>query len=107
MLAKAGFEIDSFAIVFTSLAVSLITIFSMTKIWNEVFWKSKPDTDPLLNVTPEADKRVNRFLHVPVIFLVVFILFIGLYAEPVVSMAQLAAEQLLNSEIYINAVLKR
>ncbi|MBD1396075.1 Na+/H+ antiporter subunit D [Pontibacter sp. JH31] len=107
MLAKAGFEIDSFAIVFTSLAVSLITIFSMTKIWNEVFWKRKPDTDPMLDVMSEADQRVNRFLHVPVIFLVVFILFIGLYAEPVITMAQLAAEQLLNSELYINAVLKR
>lgn len=107
MLAKAGFEIDSFVIVFTSLAVSLITIFSMTKIWNEVFWKNKPEADPLLDVMTETEQKTNRFLHVPVIFLVVFILFIGVYAEPVVSMAQLAAEQLMNSELYINAVLKK
>jgi multicomponent Na+:H+ antiporter subunit D len=107
MLAKAGFEVDSFAIVITSLAVSLITIFSMTKIWNEVFWKTKPETDPMLDVMTTAELRTNRFLHAPVIFLVVFILFIGIYAEPVVAMAQLAAEQLLNSELYINAVLKR
>jgi multicomponent Na+:H+ antiporter subunit D len=46
-------------------------------------------------------------MHVPIIFLVVFILFIGIYAEPLVSMAHLASEQLLNSELYINAVLKR
>lgn len=107
MLAKAGFQIDSFAIVITSLAVSLLTIFSMTKIWNEVFWKPKPETDPLDEVTSEAELRVNRFLHVPVIFMVLFILFIGVCAEPVVAVAHRAAEQLLNSEMYINAVLKK
>ncbi|PVY40736.1 proton-conducting transporter transmembrane domain-containing protein [Pontibacter virosus] len=107
MLAKAGFEIDSFVIVFVSLAVSLITIFSMTKIWNEVFWKKKPVSDPLLEVMTEREKHDNRLLHLPVVMLVGFILFIGLYAEPVVAMAQLAAEQLLNSELYINAVLKK
>jgi multicomponent Na+:H+ antiporter subunit D len=107
MLAKAGFEIGSYTIVLVSLAVSLITIFSMTKIWNEVFWKNKPETDPLLDVISKADQKINRLLHVPVIFLVVFILFIGVYAEPVLAMTQLAAEQLLNSELYINAVLKK
>jgi multicomponent Na+:H+ antiporter subunit D len=107
MLAKAGFEIESYTIVITSLAVSLITIFSMTKIWNEVFWKKKPESDPLLDVMTESEQRANRLLHVPIIFLVVFILFIGIYAEPVVAMTHLAAEQLLNSELYINAVLKR
>ncbi|WP_018478025.1 proton-conducting transporter transmembrane domain-containing protein [Pontibacter roseus] len=107
MLAKAGFEADYFGLVLTSLAVSLLTIFSMTKIWNEVFWKRKPETDPLLEVMTEADLRVNRLLHLPVVFLVVFILFIGVYAEPTVALAQRAAEQLLNSEMYINAVLKR
>ena len=107
MLAKAGFEIGSYTLVLTSLAVSLITIFSMTKIWNEVFWKPKPKADPLLSVMSEADLRINSMLHVPVVFLVVFILFIGLYAEPLVTIAQGAAEQLLNSEIYINAVLRK
>lgn len=107
MLAKAGFEIDSFVIVLVSLAVSLMTIFSMTKIWNEVFWKKKPEVNPLLEVMTEQDQRHNRLLHLPVMIMTVFILFIGLYAEPVVAMAQLAAEQLLNSELYINAVLKR
>ncbi|MCP2044991.1 proton-conducting transporter membrane subunit [Pontibacter sp. HSC-36F09] len=107
MLAKAGFEIDSFVIVLVSLAVSLMTIFSMTKIWNEVFWKKKPESDPLLEVMTEQKQHHNRLLYLPVVIMTVFILFIGLYAEPVVAMAQLAAEQLLNSELYINAVLKR
>ena len=107
MLAKSGFEIDSFTIVFVSLAVSLMTLFSMTKIWNEVFWKKKPEPDPLLEVMTESEQRDNRLLYLPVAFLTVCILFIGLYAEPVVAMSQLAAEQLLNSEFYIKAVLKR
>ncbi|SIT80943.1 proton-conducting transporter membrane subunit [Pontibacter indicus] len=107
MLAKAGFEIGSFTIVLVSLAVSLMTIFSMTKIWNEVFWKKKPEQEPLLDVVPQQKLRDNRQLYLPVGIMTVFILLIGLYAEPVVAMAQLAAEQLLNSKLYINAVLKR
>lgn len=107
MLAKAGFEIGSFTIVLVSLAVSLMTIFSMTKIWNEVFWKKKPEQEPLMDVVPQQKLRDNRQLYLPVGIMTVFILLIGLYAEPVVAMAQLAAEQLLNSKLYINAVLKR
>ncbi|WP_187260816.1 proton-conducting transporter transmembrane domain-containing protein [Pontibacter beigongshangensis] len=109
MLAKAGLEVGQFGLVATSLSVSILTIFSMTKIWNEVFWKKRPRTDVTADAAMAeinvADKPVIRLLHLPVLFLVLAILFIGLYAEPLVSLAFRASEQLLNSEIYINAVL--
>ncbi|MFT2009434.1 proton-conducting transporter membrane subunit [Pontibacter sp. 13R65] len=111
MLAKAGLEAESYGLVATSLGVSLITIFSMTKIWNEVFWKKKPQpSEEALQFITEANiknKWVLRLLHLPVLLLIFFILFIGLYAEPLVGLALRASEQLLNSEIYINAVLHR
>jgi len=43
MLAKAGFISGDWLIVVVSLFVSMITLFSMTKIWNQVFWKPLPE----------------------------------------------------------------
>lgn len=106
MLAKGGLDAGSYGIVATSLAVSLITIFSMTKIWNEVFWKKKPEAAEaeMLPETAPA-KTTRRLLYAPVIFLTLLILFIGLYAEPLVALSHKAAEQLLDSDLYVNAVM--
>ncbi|MFD2244886.1 proton-conducting transporter membrane subunit [Pontibacter ruber] len=101
MLAKAGLELKAYALVGVSLLVSLLTLFSMTKIWNEVFWKKKPDETEVALLSPIT----NRMLHMPVVMLVLFILFISLYAEPLVHLAYRAAIQLLDSDIYIRAVL--
>lgn len=108
MLAKSGLEAENYGIVATSLGVSIITIFSMTKIWNEVFWKNKPETKEEPVVTENISVvRTRRLLYAPVIFLTLFILFIGIYAEPLVAISYKAAEQLLNSDLYINAVLNK
>ncbi|AHM60099.1 NADH dehydrogenase (quinone) [Flammeovirgaceae bacterium 311] len=113
MLAKAGFDAGNYAIVATSLAVSLITIFSMTKIWNEVFWKDKPaEADGGTVPTDEdminlADRRTQKLMYVPVVFLTVLILFISFYAEPLIALTHKAAAQLLDHDLYINVVLSR
>lgn len=112
ILVKAGIETENYAIVATSLGVSLITIFSMTKIWNAVFWKNRPQPVPAEEDETTkrfkpglSDKITERLLYVPVVFLTLLILFIGLYAEPLVAISLKAAEQLLNTDLYINAVL--
>ncbi len=113
MLAKAGFDAQDYTIVATSLAVSLFTIFSMTKIWNEVFWKKKPAEAGVENTTHEmepesaAARTTRRLMYVPVIFLTLLILYIGLYAEQLISLSGRAAEQLLNHELYIHVVLSK
>ena len=38
-LIEAGLEIDHLLIVLVALAVSLLTLYSMLKIWNAAFWK--------------------------------------------------------------------
>ncbi|PRY15592.1 multisubunit sodium/proton antiporter MrpD subunit [Pontibacter ummariensis] len=105
MLAKAGFASGNYLIAGTSLAVSLVTLFSMTKIWNEVFWKKKKKPAPPVKKT-STDVLRQRLLYLPVIFLMLFILLMGLYAAPVLMLAETAAAQLLHSETYIKAVLK-
>src|SRR5690606_20218787 len=90
MLAKAGLEAGMFTIVIVSLGVSLLTTFSMTKIWNEVFWKDKP---PVV-IYPEEKaaalieaQKPDKWLYLPVVLLTSVILFIGLYAEPLIALA--------------------
>jgi len=45
-LVRAGLETGQFAIVAVALGVSLLTLFSMMKIWNEAFWKPLGENDP-------------------------------------------------------------
>ncbi len=102
MLAVGGFEAGHYAIVATSLGVSLITLFSMTKIWNEVFWKPRPRQSKQV-----VSESVGSYtLYLPVAFLLAFILGLSFYADPVIKLTKRSSNQLFHSEYYINAVLK-
>jgi multicomponent Na+:H+ antiporter subunit D len=104
-LVKAGLAIEQWAIVAVALAVSMLTFFSMIKIWAEVFWKPRPpETHPLT----EAEARRGREmpgLILPTLAVAALIVAIGLYGEPLMELALRAAEQLLNPAEYIGAVL--
>ncbi|MDX5436997.1 MAG: Na+/H+ antiporter subunit D [Pontibacter sp.] len=103
MLAKGGFEAGNYILVGTSLCVSLITLLSMTKIWNEVFWKPRPTRLK----EPARETPAAYTLYLPAFFLLFFILLLGLFPEWVIELSMASAEQLFNSEIYINAVLRK
>ncbi|RDV14783.1 Na+/H+ antiporter subunit D [Pontibacter diazotrophicus] len=107
MLAMGGFEAGNYGIVAVSLCVSLVTLFSMTKIWNEVFWKAKPPKSSKPAVAKAVSIRHPMLLYAPLVLLLVFILLISLYAQPVIALAQRAANQLLYTNSYIEAVLKK
>ncbi|WP_235336710.1 proton-conducting transporter membrane subunit [Pontibacter korlensis] len=105
MLARAGLEAGKFTLVAVSLCVSLITLFSMTKIWNEVFWKPRPNTYKAeTTMTPVNPQRL-RMIYLPIVMLLVFILFIGIYASPLIRLSERAAAGLLHIENYTETVL--
>ncbi|GAB4175209.1 MAG: Na+/H+ antiporter subunit D [Terrimicrobiaceae bacterium] len=84
-----------------ALAVGLLTLFSMTKIWAEAFWKS-PATEP----SPENVPVVTRFLLLsPVAVLAALTVVIGLAPQFFFQLAERAAAQLLEPSVYIQAVL--
>jgi multicomponent Na+:H+ antiporter subunit D len=88
-----------------ALVVGLLTLFSMTKIWAEAFWKPLPQ-DPAADAgRQDMAPRQQRTLLLPIGVLAGLTVTIGLGAEGVFTLATRAAEQLLHREGYIQAVL--
>lgn len=100
VLVRAGLESEQYVIVATALVVSLLTLFSMTKIWAEAFWKPSANNDP-----PAAAGRASFTWLLPIGVLAGLTVLIGLIAEPVLVLSWRAAEQLMNPAQYIEAVL--
>lgn len=97
ILVKAGLQESNFILVSVSLLCGVLTLFSMTKIWNEAFWK-KP-TEPL---TP----RPAGFLRIlPAVSLALMTVVIGALSGPLFDLAREAGNQLMTPERYIEAVL--
>jgi multicomponent Na+:H+ antiporter subunit D len=100
ILIKAGVEAHAWWAVGIALLVGLLTLYSMMKIWNEVFWKAVPSPAPAIPA-PGG----NGLLYCITGSLAAMTIAIGLFAEPIYQLAQQAATQLLNPRLYINAVL--
>ncbi len=103
VLIQAALSVQEYVIVGVALAVSLLTLFSMTKIWGEVFWKPAPEV-------PETADPASRgpgplALLLPIVVLALITAVIGLTVEPFFALATRAAEQLLNPDLYIQTVL--
>jgi len=111
-LVRSALDADSYLIVVVTSCVSLLTLFSMTKIWSAAFWKPAPDkvvdgVDPVSQpVVQHMDsKSQRRYLYTPIIGLLVLSLGIGLLSGPMLRLSIVTAEQLLDPDAYIAAVL--
>ncbi len=107
VVIKAGLELNQYFVVGIALLVGILTLFSMTKIWNEVFWKDDPSGDnQKVNELYQSLNRTKKFLiFSPIVFLALITIIIGFYAEPFFTFANNVAVQLLDSKEYINSVL--
>lgn len=99
VLVVAGFELQQYLIVAVGLFVSFFTLYSMTKVWNEAFWKNDPKG---ANAEP---KRVSLWLWAPMLCLVVLSTAVGILISPLYTICQIAAVQISNPSNYITAVL--
>ena len=100
-LVRSGLRLEQYALVATALIVGLLTLFSMTKIWAEVFWKPAPsEAQP----GPAASPAPWSML-LPLACLTVLVLGMGLMPGPAFALATEAAGQLLAPEDYIRAIL--
>ena len=96
-LIQVGVAQEQWAIVGVSAAVSLFTLFSMLKIWNEVFWKKAySDTSAMPRST------VN--LVAPAAILVAASIAIGFGAAPVLGYSEMAAGQVFDTASLVQDV---
>lgn len=96
----AGLESAAYLATVAALLVGALTLYSMTKIWANVFWKARPEA--------EASRPLKRggFLFVfPMVLLASITLFLSFFGRPLYQMSVEAAESLLDPAIYITAVL--
>ncbi|QIT54813.1 Na+/H+ antiporter subunit D [Aquisalimonas sp. 2447] len=107
MLVRAGVEEASWGIVAVALGVGMLTLYSMIKIWAEAFWKPQPE---------EYAERARRFeqslsekgltiMLLPIGALSLLAVLLGVGMQPVYEVLMAAAEQMLDPQIYVDAVL--
>lgn len=105
-LAQAGFAMEQYVIVGIAIAVSLLTLFSMTKIWNEAFWKPRTEIEPApSDVSGDALYTRRKVWLIPIIALAAVTLMIGFGAGPIFELALEAGEELMDPAGYIQVVL--
>ncbi|MFO7592306.1 MAG: Na+/H+ antiporter subunit D [Acidimicrobiia bacterium] len=102
-LADAGFAADRFVVVGVSLLVSLLTLFSMTKIWSGVFW-GEVEPKPPVGATR---LRTPRLMTATTAVVVAMSLAIAVSARPIYDLSRRAAADLLEPTAYVREVLQR
>ncbi len=118
-LVVAGLEAGQGAVVAVALGVSLLTLYSMTKIWLEAFWKPEPEAEAGTGQETEArhcgdpdhpdklptSRRAMAALMVPTATLAVLSVVAGLLAQPLFRVSERAGHQLAQPDVYVRAVL--
>ncbi|SFI97497.1 Na+/H+ antiporter subunit D [Jannaschia pohangensis] len=103
VLVKASMDLELWIVAATALAVGLMTIYSMTKIWGRAFWKPHPaGTVPTLS---SLSLGTRMAMLLPISGLALLTVLIGLFPETFVQLATTAAEELLDPTAYLAAVL--
>ncbi|MEO3999372.1 proton-conducting transporter membrane subunit [Mesorhizobium sp. CAU 1732] len=101
---KASLDAGHIALAASGLAVGVLTLYSMIKIWNEAFWKAAPETAEIAMARWRADPKVRVLMLAPIVSLAAITLTIGFFAEPFVDFSMRAGAQLLDKSVYIDAV---
>jgi multicomponent Na+:H+ antiporter subunit D len=82
-----------------SLIVSLLTVLSMARLWDESFWKPSPTPSTM------PQPRLGALILAPIGFLVALTVGLTAAAGPVSALTTRAAAQLLDRREYVRAVL--
>jgi multicomponent Na+:H+ antiporter subunit D len=105
-ILEAGVGSHTYVIVGVGLVVSLFTLFSMTKIWNGVFWGTAEDpTIRLAMADPERRLAIPGLMTGATVALVVLTVAIALFGGPIYELSERAAQGLVDPTAYITAVL--
>jgi multicomponent Na+:H+ antiporter subunit D len=96
-LVQSGIEVQEWLTLGLAVGAGVLTLMYMMRTWQLVF-QQKPDE----NTAPVKDYNDNPLAPG---LLILTCLLLGIFATPLVDVATLAAEQITEAEIYIDAVL--
>jgi len=105
VVVKSSLDAGHVALAAVALAVGLLTLYSMLKIWNEAFWKTPPEGSERSRQQWLASPATRATMLLPIAALAAITLTIGIAAEPFVDFSIRAANQLLEPGAYVEAVL--
>jgi multicomponent Na+:H+ antiporter subunit D len=120
MVVRAAFEAGAPISASVALFTGFFTLFCMMKVWTEVFWKNPPEAsndvaEASANAATETPgaPAASPPIPKPQIFAAIstivafnlLALWIGLYPEPMITLAERAAGQLIDPSAYIHQVL--
>lgn len=111
-LVMAALEVGQVVLVVVMLVVSLITLLSMLKIWSGVFWGEMPGENTSvassggsIALAAPPRSRVGIALAAPAVILAALTLALGIGAEGLLSLADIAAAGLIDTAAYTEAVI--
>lgn len=93
----AVLDADRFLVAAVALMVSLMTVWSMARLWDESLWKPAPEN--------AVATRIGGAVVAPIALLVALTLAVTAAADPIYGLSRRAAEQLLDPSGYVRAVL--
>jgi multicomponent Na+:H+ antiporter subunit D len=99
-ILKATVESGMYLSLAIGLAVGVVTLFSMTKIWSEAFWKDDPNPD-----SGKKSLKYCPYMLIPVLAMTLSAICLGLMGDVVFETCMLSAHQILSPIEYINAVM--
>lgn len=102
LVIRSALASDHLLLAILALAVGLLTVYSMTKIWQAAFWSPAPAAERL---SAPAAGAAALWMGVPVAVLAAVTVGFGLGIEPIFRFAVQAAEQLVNPHLYVTMVL--
>ncbi|SDF77076.1 multisubunit sodium/proton antiporter, MrpD subunit [Limimonas halophila] len=103
LLVQASLDADAFIIAAAVLVTGLLTLYSMAKVWALGFWRNRPA--PGEAPGPVSGGGQVAMSAVPLAVMALLTVLIGLWAQPVVGVAQRSAGELMAPSDYIGAVL--
>lgn len=107
-LVEAGFASGQWTVTAISLAVSLLTLMYLTKVWAQMFWGRPTVPEPVRLVDGrvfEVPDRAPALMNAATLGLVAVTLVIAVGAEPIWSLCVHAADDLVDPSAYVRAVL--
>lgn len=104
-LFDAGFQNSNYLYIGGLIIGSFITLFLMSKIWSEAFWKKPISEDLIVDRFGVSSWQKQTLLVLPIGLLTLTTLFIGFNAEFIIQIADKIAGEMADTTPYVEAVL--